>query len=947
MNSKLSTPFDRRKFLSAAVAVGSIAGLSMLVNPSGKAYAASLNGTYGVDTPMQTFPAGKGIIKTYKNAFSSKYVEKATFFTGADGRLKIAYSVIGLVSQFQVADVATGRNEFVGTPPSRLNSGITSLKFNPKDGYIYSTMSGTVSQFNPATKTFKSLGEATSASTTAYGPAFDASGNAWFGSFPDAGVGRFAPGTGAKTSFASVDAKSQYVRSIAVLGDTVYAGTGAIAPKIVSFPVANPSLVKTITVPGISAEGFVFNVAAHGGRIFAFYETSTLVSKCSVYNPSVGAWADFKYNPFAREMVSLPGDSWVYFVAKTYPEARNSIVRWHSGTGIYETVAAAPIIPKSLNIRSTTTGNFLDLLGEDSASGATKVYSVALKDGSVATSATIDVIPASYKVQDFIASADGKLYVGGYRADGIATISLATDARWRSEGNSPIHQIEGMIEYGTDRIYVGSYGSGDLIRFNKSDGSAKLIKKLRTDYMQSRPYAWAIAAGKVVSGTVPEYGLRGGALTIIDPATDTVETVLNKYIPEQSIVGLVGSGDIVYGTTSVKGGYGIADDTAPATVFAHNVRTGVQLWKNTSLTYETEIHSPVIAKGRLFVGVANGIIELNINTGATLRTWKLFKRVNTTGYRNVRLAYHPQTNRLIHCGGGTLTAVGLANDSRSLLYQGSGGTMDITPAGKIYMVTGNSMDISEIDSVYSPSIASQSDLVGLAPDGSVYLRRSNGAGAYGSAFTLLSEGYADAKSIHIADWNGNGIFDLVSTHKDGSLKVRYGKAEGGFEAPVILSSSGWTNRRITVARWSYGTYRPAILSIDIAGDLYVWQASSTFTLETPQKLGSGWKAEQFSVLDKNYDNTPGLLIKEGANLYWYPKATVMNASSARETLKLGGLSGMTQFTVVNKHRYGYNGIVWKDTTDTLRYMSNVSGSMSGILNYGITWFDYRLGGASW
>lgn len=925
---------------------GSFATLTTVITPPGRANAASLDEFYGQNMEMRTFPAGKGILKTYKDAFTGQNMGEAEYFMGLDGRVKVAYAVIGVANQFQIADAATGKNEFVGTPPSKNNGAISTIGWNKKDGHIYSVMSGTVSQFNLSTKTFKNLGQVTTAATTGYGPAFDDAGNGWYGSYPDAGVGKFTPSTGTRTPYPKVDTGSQYVRTITVLNNTVYCGTGTASPKIISFPVSNPSTKKVITVPDIASTGFVFKVDAHAGRLFVHYEDANQISKCSIYNPSTGIWITPKYKPAGRATASFPGDPWVYYVAKTYPEARNSVVRWNAQTNVYETLVPAPVSPASIYLRKTAAGNVMDLLGDDSTAEKTRSWTVSLTDGKILTSTIINAVPAPYRIESFIASTDGKLYVGGYQGDGISTIDMATNVRWRSGKGFPINQIEGMIEYGNDRIYVGSYGSADLVKFTKADKSAKLIERLRTNYMQSRPFGWALAGGKVICGTVPEYGLRGGALVVIDPTTDTVERVLNKYIPEQSIIGLTGSGDIVYGTTSVKGGYGTTDDTSPATVFAYNVRTNTRLWTNTSLAKEREINSPVIAKGRLFVGVANGIIELDINKGTTLRTWKLFSRVDTPGYHNVRLGYHAQTNRLIHSAGGTLTAIGLANDSRSVLYQGTPGLMNITAAGKIYAVTGYGRDISEIDSVYSPSIASAADAVAISPAGGIEVRRSNGAGGYGNPFTILTSGYSDAKSVHIADWNNNGIFDLVSNHTDGSLRVRYGLPQGGFEPSVTISTSGWANQRITVGRWNYAYSRPAIISVDTAGTMNMWQVSTSLGLYAPKKLGTGWKIQQFAIMDKNYNDTPGLLVKDGAGLFWYPNTAIMNPSSARETLASSGFSGSTKFTVVQKHRYGYNGVLWHDSTGTLRYMSNVAGKMSGILSYGITWVNYRLGGAS-
>ena len=102
------------------------------------------------------------------------------------------------------------------------------------------------------------------------------------------------------------------------------------------------------------------------------------------------------------------------------------------------------------------------------------------------------------------------------------------------------------------------------------------------------------------AGTIPEYGHSGGALAFLNPANDADIKVVSGPIPGQSVLGLVGEGDIVYGTTGIKGGYGTADDTKPAHVFAWNVAQGRLVWKR-ALTGEVEINSPILVRGVLYV----------------------------------------------------------------------------------------------------------------------------------------------------------------------------------------------------------------------------------------------------------------------------------------------------------------------------------------------------------
>lgn len=946
---------NRRSFLSAAASIGSVAVLSTIFIPE-SAYAAevvtesappnSLSTFYGSNVYLKNTPQGPGAIRTFDNAFSSTVVTKMSYFTDKDNRLKAALSVIGLNNQFQIIDVASGVNEKTLTPFTTSAAGISGLDFNTVDSSVYFTGTGGLYKYTRGASAAQDLGKVSAAASSSYGVAFDSKGRVWAGSYPDAAVCCYDPATGKTSYYPTVDAESDYVRNLAILNDVVYVGTGAISPKVISFHVNTPLTRTVISVPDISPSGFVNALDVHDGKVFVTYETPSLVSKTSVYNPATKTWTTLKYAPSSHQMVSLSGDEWVYFVAKI--SGVPYVIKWSTRTGYYQTVCASPLSPKGLHLRNSTSGLILHMFGE--VDGVYRMQAISLPTGQSALNLAAPVKESSYKVQDLIAGTDNKLYVGGYMGDGIASIDLTTGKRWSAPEGNPIHQIEGMIEYDSNKIYVGSYGSADLISFTKNPLDIKRIIRLRTDYLQSRPFAWAVAAGMVVNGTVPEYGYRGGALTVINPVDDSVVRVLNKFIPEQSIVGMTGDGDIVYGTTSVRGGYGIPDDTSPAKVFAYNVRTNTKLWVNESLTSETEIQSPVVVNGRLFVAVANGVIELDMATGQAVRSFVLFSRDNVAGYRNVRMGYVAESDSLIHSGGGTITAISLKGNYRTLLYQGTGGTMTVSKDGRIFAVTNGSLDVSEINIAYSPSITSSADVISVSPGGGINRRKSNGAGQFATGEGIVSSGYSDANSVHAVDWNGDGIIDLVSNHADGTLRVRYGLPQGGFEEFKIIGTSGWNLRRITVGAWDKDATYPGLLSIDPSGNLEHWKVSSTGNVSLVKRIGTEWQDYDIALLDLKYNGVPGIVAREGAAMFWYPRSStgyVYRSATTRVELASGGWSQCQEFASLQGHWRSYNGIVWKDSSGLLRYTSNLtSTALGGNMTYDTNLASYRLGGTS-
>lgn len=951
----------RRGFLSSAVTVGAFTVLSM-AGPASAANAAlttlpatsgyvaptSLATIYGAKVLLPRMPDGPGAKKVFERAFTSTTVGKATYFRNANNQLKIAVGVVGKENQFQVVDAVSGQNDLNSTPFSESSGGISSLKFHAKNNAVYALGNAALYKYTPGSQGLTKLADAV---TNPYALSFDSKGRVWFGCYPKSEVFCYDPVTNKTVTYPTVEATAKYIRSSAIIDDVMYVGTGTESPKIYAFHVDSPLTRTAISIPTIGGTGFVFNLMAHGGKLVVSYETAGLLAKTSIYDPALKTWRDVSKSIYGRLTASFGDDNKMYFVNKPNLSSPYSIIEMDLVRWTFTVLAESPVSPNEISAEIVTGVRTLRLFGEDVAKENYRSVSFDLASRTVTANTVVKLNDTAYKVQDFIVSKENKLYTGGYMGDGIATIDLTTGNRWRNGRGSGINQIEGMIEH-NDTIYIGSYGSADLINFNKKTTLATAIIRLRTDYGQSRPYGWAYAAGKIVAGTVPDYGLQGGALAIIDPFNDSV-IVKDNLINRQSIVSLVGNGDIVYGTTSVKGGLGSQDDINPAVVFAYNVANQTMLWKNTTLKSETAIYSPTIVGNRLFVAVANGVIELDIATGRPIATFVLFARTGEVGWRDVKMYYHTQSNSLVHRTGGTITAINLKNNARTQLFNdSSGGTMKVASDGRIYAVS-NSVNIAEIDPAFSPTVRSKGDIISISGGGGINFKKSNGAGGYATGIGIVASGYSDAKSAHLVDWNNNGMYDILSNHKDGSLRVRMALREGGYSDQFTIiqpAGSGWDTKRITVGRWTSGLSLPEILAINTAGNLEQWRGTSTASVILIKLMGRSWGNLDIGILDLRYDGKPGIVFREGAKMIWVPQDASGNCSptdTTRVEIATSGWSSASEFTVVTNHFRAYNGIVWKDTTETLRYTSNLNSQLlSGIQNYGYALKGYRLGGTS-
>jgi len=113
---------------------------------------------------------------------------------------------------------------------------------------------------------------------------------------------------------------------------------------------------------------------------------------------------------------------------------------------------------------------------------------------------------------------------------------------------------------------------------------------------------------KVFVGTVPDYGVLGGALAIIDLKTNAID-VHRDVVPRQSVVALAYARGHVWGGTSIAGGLGIdpAAD-AEARLFAWDPAARKVAFEATPVAGATAITSLVVGPDQNLWGWANGTL---------------------------------------------------------------------------------------------------------------------------------------------------------------------------------------------------------------------------------------------------------------------------------------------------------------------------------------------------
>ncbi|WP_427007082.1 FG-GAP-like repeat-containing protein [Pseudarthrobacter sp. H2] len=770
---------------------------------------------------------------------------------------------------------------------------------------------------------------ATGTTNVAFARAVDSKGRIWNGNYPTGSATRFDPATGVTIHSPRVHADAQYVRSLAIdANDNVYAGTGALNPRIVTWHTDRPTQLREILLPGAAAEGFVYSIAAHSGMLFVSYQGALGKDLFRIYDLAAAAWRTppWSWIPAQRISAALPVGGDVYAVR--YTAGIYELMRIDFRTLAAETVCAVPGAPSALSIETSNGQTLVHLL---CGAGPQHDYvKISVAGKNVVQAVKLDVAETPLKVQALVSSLSGTtMFFGGYLGDGIGSVELVSREIWRSATDTGIAQIEGMFQYDESTVYVGSYGAGRLFRFNPQTKSITKLIELREKYLQSRPVAWTRAAGKVVAGTVAEYGHNTGALVIINPLNNAEITVVSGPVPGQSVVGLAGDGDIVYGTTGVKGGYGSVDDTKPAHVFAWNVRENRIVWKR-PLPGEVEINSPLLVRGILYVSTSNGVLRLDKDSGNLVFTYRLLNRSAVPGYRTSSIAFLPQANSIVHLCGGTATVLDPESRTKKEILRGRYTDMVVTSRFRLYFAE-NGTNVVEIDASLKPTIRSAADLVTVGPDGWLYVARSLGEGKFAVPIRADSAFGTDIRSCHVVDWNGDGTLDVLATRADGRLQLFRGLRGGGFAAPVTLGASGWHNRRIAVGVWGS---QLAVLSADrISGHLLSWPGLASDALGQPAAIGWGWTNKPMVMLVPSRTTASALIVNDGGSLYRYARTASGGISTSPVRISTGGYSGMTAFSPVLGHKTDHNGIVGVDAAGAVAYSDVAGGAVGKPIRY--------------
>lgn len=515
-------------------------------------------------------------------AVLSVNVRSATFGELADGT-PVAYAVSnGNPATFTMVDVTTGEALFSSEIEDTTLGGWILVD---DDGMVYFTarhpMSAGLFSFNPETGELTNLEERVAGQSVLYSASWGPDGRIYFGTYPNAKVVAFDPGTGEIQDYGTQTEDAAYVFSLGVVDGEIWAGTGPVPHLYVIDPdtgdrreIQPPEHVMANTqwFIGIDqrADKALIRLSPRGN-----YDTAVL-------DLSTGEWSEqIIPSVFGSGPTNLDADG------RTYMFSEDVVTSYDTTSGeLAPTGWADTALPELLADQvGTYDMAVLELPGTEgetlvglSTDGDLWTYHL---DTAETTFSRAEIEPAPAEAHGLGVGPDGNAYIGAYLSSGSMT-QVDSQSLELTPLRGP-KQADAIATHG-DELIVTSYPgavvhAGDPEQDWTWGTNPRHVLTLERGepHFQDRINGVVSIGDRVALGTVPDYGELGGALTLVDTETGEFEFHRN-VVPDQSVISLAYADGLIYGGTSVNGGLSSDPTADSAELFVWDVDAQEVVW---------------------------------------------------------------------------------------------------------------------------------------------------------------------------------------------------------------------------------------------------------------------------------------------------------------------------------------------------------------------------------
>ena len=487
-------------------------------------------------------------------------------FRPGDGE-EIYFASNGATAEFFCLDLRTGRCKFRSEIPGE--DAIWGMAIG-KDGCVYLAggLSGVLFRYDPGRGQMEKVGVHPADPCVWDLKAF---GDSVFGAtYPKARIFEYDLTRSVFKDWGRADEESYYARGIAVDERFLYVGLGSTA-GLVMVDRRDGRRTK-IDLPGVTGkQGFLERLWVYGDHLVIYVQKS----QTYVYDLKTQRVVDaFTSDGYVCADASNGGQP-LYFTRG------NVLYCWHGARSVSQ-VATLPM--KARDKVKIKAMKWIDRQAGNPSGGrmlamVTSYAECFLYDPLAGEVCAVDleVPPKPVSVQALAFDGKNRLYVAGFQRGLTVWNTRERRVEWEMEH---FPQTEGIGFDERGNVYFGTYTQAKIYRYDperpfdpRLDADANPGYVFQIGEFQDRPFAVASGDGLVFFGTVPDYGLLDGALTVYRPATGEIR-VYPGIVPQQSIISLAYREGLLYGGSSIWGGLGREPSQERAELFVWDARQG-------------------------------------------------------------------------------------------------------------------------------------------------------------------------------------------------------------------------------------------------------------------------------------------------------------------------------------------------------------------------------------
>ena len=494
-------------------------------------------------------------------------------------------------------------------------------------GFLDGTRLYKYSPNNPEGQRLQTLGSSVKGAVTAM--TVDNEDNVYFTNSRTGDIMKWDIKTSSFVNYGRLLTFPEYARSLVYYNGYLYGGGQTDGAKFFRFNLSTRQMeyITNSPTPSNAVIKSYYTMKIVGKYLFAYMETGG-GNIMSIYDLEGKKW--IKYDSSSGLYPTGDIDGYVYYAStgpKGQPIKKFSLATTEitdanvsalpnyglRGAGIANLTANPKYSGKMFVMVYATSG---DLMFINFATGdRQRVYNVI-------SGGNIEIQNFSFLGDDYYSSA--------YMGAGFSRVNIKT-------GVSQTHamgQCEGMMPY-KGKLYTGVYPGAKVFEYDPATNTSKQL--FSVGRYQDRPFQIKAFDDKLFIGTISDYGLLGGALTVYDLKTKT-QSVHKDIVKDQSITGIAYKDGKIYGSTCISGGLGSAPTQSRAKLFIYNVGTKTKTKEVTptfkSASTVTHIGELCFAPDGKLWGTAGGIIfeinpntleiisETRVSTGGTFGSWR-------------------------------------------------------------------------------------------------------------------------------------------------------------------------------------------------------------------------------------------------------------------------------------------------------------------------------------